>query len=170
MRKNEIRCCGYHLNYPTPVISTFKWNHKEFWCPHCGTKYEFFDGFKYYERTAELAKRLDIFTQMAEDFLTDKTSYYELYRRAEGPPSEGSTFQCRIDESNFEVTIICAHCPTIIFKEPATFDVSRQNLQSEKWQQQMFDFLTEKAAHLIHKGKLVRVCSDCLKTRYAYAP
>ena len=33
---NTIRICPEHLERPTPLLWTFAFPHKEYWCPHCG--------------------------------------------------------------------------------------------------------------------------------------
>lgn len=167
---DKIRCCGAHGHYPVPVLPSVKWRGKEWWCPFCGQTYEFFDGFKYYEPSEELEKRREMLSELANDFLSDKTEYFELYQKPDIMLSEGAAFNATIDERTKEVSFSCAHCPTVIFKEVADFDVARDKLPTEEWQKQMFNFLTKKAAHLIHNGKLLRVCPDCLKQKYIYAP
>lgn len=79
--RNDIRCCNRHNDYPTPVIGTCKFPKSEFWCPHCGAKYELFDGFKYYPITYKLNLRLQIFYKLATDYLSDKTEEYKFYER-----------------------------------------------------------------------------------------
>lgn len=79
--ENEVRCCGSHLDYPTPVISTFKWLGREFWCPHCGRKYQFFDGFKYFESSEVLENRGKEFLELATPYLSDKVEDFELNQK-----------------------------------------------------------------------------------------
>lgn len=79
--QNLIRCCGEHLEYPVPVIFTFKWDYFEYWCPLCGRKYEFFDGFKYYPDSEILKKRIKFFEEMSKDYLSDNTDSFTLYQK-----------------------------------------------------------------------------------------
>jgi hypothetical protein len=79
--RQDIRCCNKHTDYPVPVLSTTKFNHFEFWCPHCGAKYELFDGFKYYPIAYKLNLRRAFFEIVSLEYLSDKTEDYTFYQR-----------------------------------------------------------------------------------------
>lgn len=84
---DQIRCCANHTDYPTPVIFTFKFKYKEYWCPHCGAKYEFFDGFKYLKKTTILEERLRLFEDISNEYLScsnripELAKTYDLYQK-----------------------------------------------------------------------------------------
>jgi len=82
---DKIRCCGNHTDYPTPVIPTFKFRGKEWWCPHCGAKYEFFDGFKYFHKNEDLENRGRLFEGISLEYLS--CSAVEL-----GIPEQAKTY------------------------------------------------------------------------------
>ena len=76
--QTEIRCCAGHPEYPTPVIGTTKFRGKEFWCPFCGLKYEFFDGFKYYPKVETLLTRLKKFEEVSTEYLQSDDGEYQF--------------------------------------------------------------------------------------------
>ena len=77
----NVRCCSRHTDYPVPVLSTMKFYKTEWWCPHCGAKYELFDGFKYYPITYKLNLRRVFFEILSLDYLSDNTEEYAFYQR-----------------------------------------------------------------------------------------
>lgn len=77
----DIRCCNRHPDYPTPVIGTTKFYKSEFWCPHCGAKYELFDGFKYYPIVYKLRLRKAFFEIISTKFLSSDDEAYAYYQR-----------------------------------------------------------------------------------------
>lgn len=79
--RQDIRCCNKHTDYPVPVLGTCKFYKSEFWCPHCGAKYELFDGFKYYPITYKINLRREFFEIMSFEYLSDKTEDYAFYQR-----------------------------------------------------------------------------------------
>lgn len=80
-KSDTIRCCNRHTDYPVPVLSTVKFFKSEWWCPHCGAKYELFDGFKYYPIAYKLQLRREFFERLSLDYLSDKTEEYQYYQR-----------------------------------------------------------------------------------------
>lgn len=80
-KSDTIRCCNRHTDYPVPVLSTVKFDHHEWWCPHCGAKYQLFDGFKYYPIAYKLNLRREFFERLSLDYLSDKTENYIYHQR-----------------------------------------------------------------------------------------
>ena len=37
--KKYIKVCNYHREYLTPLIPTFAFRYKEYWCPYCAETY-----------------------------------------------------------------------------------------------------------------------------------
>lgn len=81
----EIRCCNQHPEYPTPVLGTLKFRGKEFWCPYCGLKYEFFDGFKYYPIVETLVERKALFEVISTPYLSDQVEEYQFHQQPDIP-------------------------------------------------------------------------------------
>ena len=85
---DKIRCCSSHVHYPTPVLFTLKYRGHEYWCPHCGNKYEFFDRFSYYQNTESLQKRKELFEKAAMSFLSDRAETFQFGQMPDLPPHE----------------------------------------------------------------------------------
>lgn len=81
LEMKDVRCCNKHLDYPVPVIGTLKFYKTENWCPHCGAKYEFFDGYKYLPKEYKLLLRLCFFENISKGFLSDTEENYKYYQR-----------------------------------------------------------------------------------------
>lgn len=80
-KSSQTRCCSNHPEYTVPVIFTLKWDYYEYWCPHCGRNYEFFDGFEYYLNDDILDRRIALFSDLSKDYLSDNTDSFTLYQK-----------------------------------------------------------------------------------------
>jgi hypothetical protein len=77
----KIKCCPDHPEYLTPLILSFKVPGKEFFCPHCGQFFEFFDRSFYAQYCYILNIRLVLFKAISKDYLSQKTDEYTLFQK-----------------------------------------------------------------------------------------
>lgn len=76
--ENKILICSQHSEQ-VPLLFTFKWNFKEYWCPHCGAKYEMFDNYKAVEPTQELVDLETSNREKALPFLRNEVNEFDLF-------------------------------------------------------------------------------------------
>lgn len=76
-----IRCCPDHILYSVPVIFTLKWNPHQYWCPYCGMSYTHTTFFNYYPDSEILKRRVKLFKELSNDYLSGKIDSFMLYQK-----------------------------------------------------------------------------------------
>jgi hypothetical protein len=83
LQEGEIRVCGNHPDYRVPLIWTFKFDHKEFWCPYCGYTAGMFGAGEIIVTNADINARGKKYAEAVHDFLSSDDVKWELNRKAE---------------------------------------------------------------------------------------
>lgn len=73
--EDEMRVC--YCDGKTPLIWTFKFDGKEYWCPRCGYTSGMLGAGKWAKTTPELLESLRVWTEKALPYLRDETDVYE---------------------------------------------------------------------------------------------
>lgn len=66
---DEIACCPNHDEYITPLLSTFAFPYREWWCPFCGYGTGLFGPVRSPRATAELSTRHDTYRAASRAYL-----------------------------------------------------------------------------------------------------
>lgn len=72
----QVAICWNDDHPTTPLILTFKWPKKEFWCPACGALYGYMSPDSA-DETPELMAEHDEMKERAKPFLTGETDAWE---------------------------------------------------------------------------------------------
>lgn len=75
MESSTMKVC--YCDRKTPLIWTFKFRGKEYWCPRCGYTSGMFGAGMNVPITEELKQSLENWKEKAKDFLSDVTEDWE---------------------------------------------------------------------------------------------
>jgi len=70
---DPVKICPCHQK-KVPLIATFKFIKKEFWCPHCGYTCGMFGYVRSVEASDEIMKIHDEYKEKAKDFLSGESN------------------------------------------------------------------------------------------------
>lgn len=73
---DKMKLCPQHKK-KIPLIWTFKFAHKEYWCPYCGFTQGMFGIAPSVEETPDLKIIHDGYSNKAKDFLSGKTDKWD---------------------------------------------------------------------------------------------
>ena len=77
VKENEIKVCG--CDNKTPLIWTFKFHGKEFWCPRCGYTSGMFGAGRNIPSTPELEQSRIDWEEKAKPYLSGETDNWEYF-------------------------------------------------------------------------------------------
>lgn len=69
-----MRICNNHDGIIVPILSTFAFMGAEYWCPHCGANYGFFNGCEKVEDTPEMIATMKKYKELSREFLDAKST------------------------------------------------------------------------------------------------
>ena len=76
--KEKIKICSNHQHYRTPLIWTFAFPYKEYWCPYCGLTGGMFGTGEDVNQTLVLIKRLKIYEKSTKEYLHAQSCTYAV--------------------------------------------------------------------------------------------